>query len=106
VAGNQDGEEVSRLLPLERRVDIDSRSLLVIHGHQGRTALATATTAAAAASDVDCVIFGHSHRAYKEYVGHVLLFNPGSPTWARFSKQRTFGFLDTGPELTAEIHEI
>jgi len=105
VTGNQDAEEVSVLMPRERQVDVDGRRLLVIHGDQGRTAVAAAS-AAAAAVDVDCVIFGHSHRAYQEYVGKVLLFNPGSPTWARFSKQRTFGFLETGPDLAAEIHEI
>jgi hypothetical protein len=96
---------VSLLLPQERRIDIDGKHLLVIHGHQGRTAVAAATQAAAG-PDVDCVIFGHSHQAYREYAGGVLLFNPGSPTWARFSKHRTFGIIVTGPELTAEIHEL
>lgn len=42
---------------------------------------------------VDCVIFGHSHRPYKEYRDGVLLFNPGSPTDRRREPRASCGLL-------------
>lgn len=105
VLGNQDDEELKLILPTERCLEIDGKRILVIHGHQGRTGMVTASKAARRPG-IDCVVFGHSHQAYSDYAGNALLFNPGSPTWARFSRKRTFGILVTAPALTAEIHEI
>lgn len=106
VSGNQDDDEVQALLPQERYIEVAGKRLLVTHGHQGgRTAIAAARNGAVR-EGVDCVIFGHSHQAYQEISGGVLLFNPGSPTWARFSGQRTFGILTIGAELTAAIHQV
>jgi putative phosphoesterase len=44
----------------------------------------------------DVVIFGHSHRPYKEMLGRTLLFNPGSAGPRRFSLPRTVGLLSLG----------
>jgi putative phosphoesterase len=41
----------------------------------------------------DVVVFGHSHRPYKQMLGRTLLFNPGSAGPRRFSLPRTVGLL-------------
>jgi uncharacterized protein len=105
VWGNQDDDEIRSVLPLENRLDVAGKRLLVIHGHQKRTAVVSAQQAALQ-PDLDCVIFGHSHQACHELAGTVLLFNPGSPTWARSSGGLTYGFLRIADEITAEIHHL
>lgn len=47
----------------------------------------------------DIVIFGHSHRPYRERLGQTLLFNPGSAGPRRFSLPRTVGLLTLNPSL-------
>ena len=39
------------------------------------------------------VIFGHSHRPYKEMLGRTMLFNPGSAGPRRFKLPRTVGIM-------------
>jgi putative phosphoesterase len=41
----------------------------------------------------DVLIFGHSHRPYREQLGSTLLFNPGSAGPRRFKLPRTVGLL-------------
>lgn len=43
--------------------------------------------------DIDCIIFGHSHRALNEVHDDILFFNPGSPTDRIFSPIRSAGIL-------------
>lgn len=50
------------------------------------------------------VIFGHSHRPYRERLGQTLLFNPGSAGPRRFSLPHTVGLLTlAGSHAEAEI---
>ena len=57
-------------------------------------------------NDVDCIIFGHSHSPVNLIVRDVLLFNPGTPTDKRFSKDNTIGYLTIEDEIKGEIVEI
>lgn len=55
----------------------------------------------------DIVIFGHSHRPYKQKFGDTLLFNPGSSGPKRFSLPRTAGILTIGPKgIDASIFNL
>lgn len=103
VHGNNDSAEIQSHFPERARILIDGRSLLLMHGHTGgRTALAAAQTAESA----DAVLFGHSHRAFSEWVDGRLLFNPGSATDRRWGPYRSFGLLRIGATIDAEIVPI
>jgi uncharacterized protein len=45
------------------------------------------------------VVFGHSHRPYKQMLGNTMLLNPGSAGPRRFSLPRTVGLLTLKPPL-------
>ncbi len=43
--------------------------------------------------NIDCLVYGHSHKADNRRYEGVLLFNPGSPTDNYFAPYRSVGFL-------------
>ncbi|MEL7656848.1 MAG: metallophosphoesterase family protein, partial [Bacillota bacterium] len=51
---------------------------------------------------VDCIIFGHSHIPYCEFINNILLFNPGSPTDKRRNEFFSFGIIELGDKITAK----
>jgi predicted phosphodiesterase len=56
--------------------------------------------------NVDCIVFGHSHRPMNEMVKKVLLFNPGSPTDKIFAPYNSYGVIELKGELTADIIKL
>ncbi len=102
VHGNCDPPNLQSTLPSELRLQAEQFSILVTHGHQGKTAMSTAQSVSAK-DNADCVIFGHSHKAYVDDANGLLLLNPGSPTWPRFDKRRSFALLTVTHRLEAVI---
>lgn len=105
VRGNNDFGEL-RDLPLSLRVEVEEIVIGLVHGDEPafgqrvrplEEAPGNKQTAANAIShfefdgDIDCIVFGHSHRPLVQYqeVGErkVLLLNPGSPTDKRYAPQ-------------------
>jgi len=106
VWGNNDEDEIRSRLPERLALKIGSCQVEVIHGHQNRTAMATAQTVAKTMTGPGVVIFGHSHQAWCCPAGDILLLNPGSPTAARFSRRKTYAVLTTSPDLRADIIDL
>lgn len=92
VHGNVDPPEVARSLPRRRIVEVEGVRIGLIHG-DGPDRAKTPERALKAFTDVDCVVFGHTHSPLCERRGGVLLFNPGSPTDRRRERQFSYGFL-------------
>lgn len=90
VQGNNDADELRRVLPSTIELTVGRFSFVVIHGHQGRTARAAARRFAGRA---DCVVYGHSHIAKMEVENGTLLFNPGSPTERRWQPHFGIGLI-------------
>jgi uncharacterized protein len=102
VYGNVDNEEIVRLLPDKKVVEVCGFRIGITHGHgKGKT---TEKRAIAAFEDekVDCIIFGHSHIPVMRYEGDILLFNPGSPTDKRRQKLFSFGVISISDKMVAE----
>ena len=83
VRGNADPLDLIETLPDRVWIEAGSRTVLLLHGHHGKTALKAAR--AAAAPDIDVIVFGHSHKPLIEREGSTILFNPGSPTERRWN---------------------
>ena len=102
VRGNADSLDLIETLPDRVWIEAGSRTLLLIHGHHGRTALKAAR--AAAAPGVDLIVFGHSHRPLIEREGRTVLFNPGSPTERRWNPHFGVGLIRVSDaELEPEL---
>jgi len=79
VRGNMDRTIPPSRLNMSETFMVEDALIGLIHGHGSGTALDTARRAFGA-KEVNCVVFGHSHRAFNKYMNGVLYFNPGSPT--------------------------
>ncbi len=57
--------------------------------------------------EVDCMIYGHTHRAVCHRQGGVLIINPGSfRGTGRWGAPGTYAILEAGDTLKASIHEV
>jgi putative phosphoesterase len=91
VRGNADSLELIETLPDQVRICAGERTILVMHGHHGKTARATALSAVG--PGVDVIVFGHSHQPLIENHDDTVLFNPGSPTERRWGPHFGVGLL-------------
>jgi uncharacterized protein len=102
VRGNADPLDLIETLPDRVWIEAGSRTVLLMHGHHGKTALKAAR--AVAAPDIDLVVFGHSHKPLIEREARTILFNPGSPTERRWNPHFGVGLVrvsdaEVEPEL-------
>ena len=91
VRGNADPLDLIEVLPDRVWIESGTRTVLLMHGHHGKTALIAAR--AAAAPEIDLIVFGHSHKPLIERAGGTILFNPGSPTERRWNPHLGIGLL-------------
>lgn len=80
VWGNNDQKTVREVLQEELIIEIEGYRIGIFHGHgEGRTTLERAYNKFSE-SEVDIVVFGHSHQGLVKTHKNVLMINPGSPT--------------------------
>jgi putative phosphoesterase len=91
VRGNADSLELIETLPDRIWISAGTRTILLLHGHHGKTAKTTAL--AAVQPGVDVIVFGHSHQPLIEQHDDTILFNPGSPTERRWGPHFGVGLL-------------
>ncbi len=101
VAGNIDPPAVVEALGYKKVLEVEGRKIGVFHGH-GKTGK-TVERAFNAFSDVDCIVFGHSHIPYCQRRQDVLMFNPGSPTDKRRQAMYSYGLLAVGENIRGEL---
>lgn len=90
VYGNMDPPGVRERLDETALVPVAGRVIAVMHG-RGSPA-ETEALARASFPEADVVVFGHTHRAFREYRGKTLLFNPGPAVRALWWKA-SYGIL-------------
>jgi len=101
VSGNMDHAPVREIFPEKRVVEIEGRRIGMIHGWGSPYGLEEKILREF--EDVDCIVYGHTHRAMNEVKDGVLLFNPGSPTDRRFAHHNSVGILDVAEEIVGTI---
>ena len=82
VAGNGDGDDLAQILGDSKILQLNGYMVGLTHGHLGK-AKTTPDRAFAAFTDVDVIVFGHSHIPLIEKRGSTLLVNPGSDSEER-----------------------
>jgi len=101
VSGNMDRDSVRKVFPEKRVLEVKGRKIGLIHGWGSPFGLEEKI--AGEFENVECIVYGHTHRAINETRNGVLLFNPGSPTDRRFAKHNSVGILDIEEEITGKI---
>ena len=94
VRGNMDSGELKRMLPEKELFVINGKNIGLTHGSEGPWGIATRIREMF--TDVDLIIYGHSHKPGKQFIRGSLLFNPGR---ARDS----FGLVSIDDEIKVEI---
>jgi putative phosphoesterase len=76
VAGNMDNWEVRLELPLKRTIIVEAVTFGLTHGHLFNVRSERAIEEAM--GNIDCLIYGHTHKAAFEYIDDIGIFNPGT----------------------------
>jgi len=102
VCGNMDEAIIKDTLAQKEIVNIDNKFKIgLIHGsgppHTLKNFVKTQF------SNVNAIIFGHSHNPLNEVEDGVLFFNPGSPTDKVFAPYNSFGILEINDSIKGSI---
>jgi uncharacterized protein len=104
IQGNMDEWNLKDLLPVKKTLSLGSFTIGLIHGWgpagglEGRLAPEF--------SNIDCLVYGHSHRPANHWVNDVLFFNPGSASGIGFFRKSTIGILHIEADIRGEIIEV
>ena len=104
VAGNMDGGDVHKALPEKKVLQLGKHRVGLIHG-KFRIDIQREMIRKEF-SDVDLIVYGHSHAPFWGRVDDMLFLNPGSPTDKRHAPYNSVAVLEVGEELKAEIITI
>lgn len=104
VCGNMDGPRVRQVLPEQLILEISGLKIGLIHGWGSPNGLERRI--AQRFTDVDCIVYGHTHYPANRIVNGVLFFNPGSATDRRFAKSRSVGLLEVDSGITGTIIDL
>ncbi len=106
VSGNCD---YLRVNPAEQLIVLGDKRIFMCHGHKyGVNYGLNSIYYRGREVEADIVLFGHTHVPVIEYIGDMLIMNPGSMSLGRGLKQRTMGYIkiDGKAPVEATIEEI
>ena len=97
VRGNMDDYDLFEVLPVRRIEEVKGLRIGIIHGRGAPHGIEDVVSAEF--SDVDLIIFGHSHVPLIQKKNGVMLFNPGSFS-GRYSYRGTVGIMEIDETVT------
>ncbi|NTU49127.1 MAG: YfcE family phosphodiesterase [Syntrophobacteraceae bacterium] len=104
VSGNTDNHRLRDRLPTKKVIHVKDHRIGIIHGwgsaHDLRTRLRREFT------NVDAILFGHTHQAFLLQENGILWFNPGSVFHGRHGAPASLGILHVQDRLRGEIVEL
>jgi len=104
VCGNMDNHLAKEKLPEQLIFEIKGFKFGLMHGWGSPSDIEEKILAKL--GDVDCVIYGHTHKPANHKKDKVLFFNPGSAVDRRFASSRTVGILEIDKEVSGRIINI
>lgn len=105
VHGNMCDASVYRTLPRETTFPLGNYTIGLTHGsHLGRDIELNMWNIF---PEVDCMVYGHTHRAVCHRQGGILVINPGSfRSTGRWGAPGTYAILEAGEDLKGSLHEV
>ncbi len=100
VCGNMDGHDVCDKYPVKEIRNINNFKIGIMHGWGSKEGLAPRIIDSFD-SDMDIIIYGHSHKPANYLLNGTLLFNPGS--FSQHNNSKSAGIINLGKEIKAEI---
>jgi hypothetical protein len=104
VCGNMDLPSVRQSLPKKLVLNVNNYKVGLIHGWGMPFGIERKLLKEI--GNVDCLVYGHTHRATNAVKDGVLFFNPGSATDTRFASRNSVGMLEIGEGIRGEIIEL
>jgi putative phosphoesterase len=104
VSGNMDNMPVKDKLPEQLIFEIKGFKIGLIHCWG--SPLGIEEKLLAKLGDVDCVVYGHTHKPANYEENGILFFNPGSAMDKRFADTRTIGILEIDKEIKGRLISI
>ena len=92
VRGNMDSAFLRNALPEKRVVEIHGHRIGLIHGWGGPFAIEKKLLNEF--SNIDCLVYGHTHRAVNKVTNDLLVFNPGSATGQTLTGINSVGIIE------------
>ncbi|MGP8153140.1 MAG: metallophosphoesterase family protein [Smithella sp.] len=104
ICGNMDNSSVKEKFPDHLLFDIKGFKFLLIHGWGSPPGIEERISEMF--KDVDCIVYGHTHKPANHKKDNVLFFNPGSAVDRYFSSSKTIGILEIDKDVTGRIIKI
>jgi putative phosphoesterase len=101
VCGNMDNSSVKKMFPEHLLFDINGFKFLLIHGWGSPWGIEEKI--ADRFKDVNCIVYGHTHKPANHKKGNVLFFNPGSAVDRYFNSSKTIGILEIDKDIQGRI---
>ena len=103
VSGNMDPPEIRDAFPRKQVLELEGFRIGMIHGWGPPFGLEEKIIKEF--SDVDAILYGHTHKAVSHEKKGIFLFNPGSPTRS-FLAQPTVGLVSIENTIGGEILRV
>jgi putative phosphoesterase len=104
VCGNMDNYSVQEKFPKQLIFEINGFKFLLIHGWGSPWGIEERISAEF--KDMDCIVYGHTHKPAHHKKGNVLFFNSGSAIDRYFASSRTIGILEIDKGIKGRIIKI
>jgi putative phosphoesterase len=104
ICGNMDNSAVKENFPDHLLFDIKGFKFLLIHGWGSPRGIEERISDRF--KDVDCIVYGHTHKPANHKKDNVLFFNPGSAVDRYFASSKTIGILEIDKDITGRIIKI
>ena len=104
VSGNMDNMPVRDKFPEQLIFEIKGFTIGLVHGWG--SPLGIEKKLLAKLGNVNCVVYGHTHKPANYKENGILFFNPGSAVDKRFADTRTIGILEIDKEIEGRIISI
>ena len=104
VYGNMDPLGIRAVLPEKKIVELGGFRFGLIHGWGSSAGLEEKVLGQF--TDVDVIVYGHSHKPMNDVVQGVLLFNPGTASGYSSSGVHSIGILECGDTVKGEIIDL
>lgn len=92
VSGNMDLMEVKSMYPVKKIIKVEGIRIGMVHGWGSPGGIRQRILGEF--SDVDAIVYGHTHQPFSAFEAGIFFFNPGSPTDSRFTNAGSVGIIE------------